>query len=95
MRLIIFCSEMIYLVTELCVGGELKQLLLQRNFFTEDETKHIICCLADAVDYLHKRSKSTHLHFKASNRHLNPSWNSCSTMSSSDRNPHIVADRCL
>eukprot|EP00066_Takifugu_rubripes_P019262 XP_011608528.1 PREDICTED: serine/threonine-protein kinase 33 isoform X1 [Takifugu rubripes] len=49
-------SKMIYLVTELCVGGELKQLLLQRNFFTEDETKHIICCLADAVDYLHKRN---------------------------------------
>ncbi|CAF99648.1 unnamed protein product, partial [Tetraodon nigroviridis] len=49
-------SKMIYLVTELCVGGELKQLLLQKKFFSEDETKHIICCLADAVDYLYKRN---------------------------------------
>lgn len=86
---------MIYLVTELCVGGELKQLLLQRKFFTEDETKHIICCLADAVDYLHKKSKCTHLHFKGGNRHLNLWWDSCFTMSASEHNPHIVTDRCL
>ncbi|XP_045889416.1 serine/threonine-protein kinase 33 isoform X2 [Micropterus dolomieu] len=44
-----------YLVTELCVGGELKQLLQRKKFFTEDETRHIICSLADAVVYLHKR----------------------------------------
>ena len=46
---------MTYLVTELCVGGELKQLLQRRKFLTEDETRHIICSLADAVVYLHKR----------------------------------------
>lgn len=46
---------MTYLVTELCVGGELKQLLQQKKFFTEDETRHIISSLADAVVYLHKR----------------------------------------
>lgn len=50
---------MMYLVTELCDGGELRQLLHQKGFFTEDETKHIICSLADAVAYLHKRSKVT------------------------------------
>ncbi|XP_068452163.1 serine/threonine-protein kinase 33 isoform X2 [Clinocottus analis] len=44
-----------YLVTELCVGGELKQLLQRKKFLTEDETRHIICSLADAVVYLHKR----------------------------------------
>lgn len=49
------CFQMIYLVTELCVGGELKQLLRRKKFFTEDETRHIICSLADAVVYLHKR----------------------------------------
>ncbi|XP_051236138.1 serine/threonine-protein kinase 33 isoform X1 [Dicentrarchus labrax] len=48
-------AKMIYLVTELCVGGELKQLLQQKKFFTEDETRHIIYSLADAVVYLHKR----------------------------------------
>lgn len=46
---------MTYLVTELCVGGELKQLLRQKKFFTEDETRHVISSLADAVVYLHKR----------------------------------------
>ncbi|XP_029318421.1 serine/threonine-protein kinase 33 [Cottoperca gobio] len=48
-------AKITYLVTELCVGGELKQLLQQKKFLTEDETRHIICSLADAVVYLHKR----------------------------------------
>ncbi|XP_040898084.1 serine/threonine-protein kinase 33 [Toxotes jaculatrix] len=47
--------RMMYFVTELCAGGELKQLLQRKTFFTEDETRHIICSLADAVAYLHKR----------------------------------------
>lgn len=46
---------MIYLVTELCAGGELNQLLQRKKVFTEDETRHIIRSLADAVVYLHKR----------------------------------------
>uniref|UniRef100_A0A3B3YJB8 Protein kinase domain-containing protein n=1 Tax=Poecilia mexicana TaxID=48701 RepID=A0A3B3YJB8_9TELE len=45
----------ICLVTELCRGGTLKQQLHQKKFFTEDETRKIIYCLADAVVYLHKR----------------------------------------
>lgn len=49
------CFQMIYLVTELCVGGELMQLLHRKKLFTEDETRHIIRSLADAVVYLHKR----------------------------------------
>lgn len=53
------CFQMTYLVTELCTGGELKQLLQRKNFFTEDETRHIICSLADAVVYLHKRGNIT------------------------------------
>ncbi|XP_069549461.1 serine/threonine-protein kinase 33 [Brachyistius frenatus] len=48
-------TMMIYLVTELCKGGELKQLLKQKKFFTEDDTRNIISSLADAVVYLHKR----------------------------------------
>nr|XP_046244106.1 serine/threonine-protein kinase 33 isoform X2 [Scatophagus argus] len=48
--------KMTYLVTELCVGGELKQLLQRKKFLTEDETRHIIHSLADAVVYLHKRN---------------------------------------
>uniref|UniRef100_A0AAQ5XQJ0 non-specific serine/threonine protein kinase n=1 Tax=Amphiprion ocellaris TaxID=80972 RepID=A0AAQ5XQJ0_AMPOC len=48
-------ATMIYLVTELCKGGDLRQLLQRKKFFTEDETRNIICSLADAVVYLHKR----------------------------------------
>lgn len=48
-------TTMIYLVTELCKGGDLRKLWQQKKFFTEDETRDIICSLADAVVYLHKR----------------------------------------
>ncbi|KAM4593450.1 serine/threonine-protein kinase 33 isoform 3-T4 [Odontesthes bonariensis] len=48
-------AEKIYFVTEHCKGGDLKQLLRQKTFFTEDETRNVISCLADAVAYLHKR----------------------------------------
>ncbi|KAF7658386.1 hypothetical protein LDENG_00013890 [Lucifuga dentata] len=44
-----------YLVTELCDGGNLKELLQRKKFVTEDETRHIIRSLADAIVYLHKR----------------------------------------
>lgn len=49
---------MTYLITELCVGGELKQVLQQKQFFPEEEARHIIGCLADAITYLHKKSNT-------------------------------------
>ncbi|XP_024151886.1 serine/threonine-protein kinase 33 isoform X1 [Oryzias melastigma] len=49
-------AKMMYLVTELCEGGDLKHLLQQKMYFTEDETRKIIHCLADAVTYLHMRN---------------------------------------
>ncbi|XP_005467047.1 serine/threonine-protein kinase 33 [Oreochromis niloticus] len=48
-------TTMIYLVTELCKGGDVRELLQRKKFFTEDETRDVICSLADAVVYLHKR----------------------------------------
>ncbi|XP_049419297.1 serine/threonine-protein kinase 33 isoform X2 [Epinephelus fuscoguttatus] len=48
-------AKMTYLVTELCSGGDLRQLLQRKKFLTEDETRHVICSVADAVVYLHKR----------------------------------------
>ncbi|KAK9542804.1 hypothetical protein VZT92_000635 [Zoarces viviparus] len=48
-------AKMTYLVVDLCVGGDLKQLLQRKKFLTEDETRLVICSLADAVVYLHKR----------------------------------------
>ncbi|XP_030621003.1 serine/threonine-protein kinase 33 [Chanos chanos] len=44
-----------YLVTELCEGGELKELLQKNKYFTEEETRHIIRSLAEAIAYLHKK----------------------------------------
>ncbi|XP_048887275.1 serine/threonine-protein kinase 33 isoform X1 [Brienomyrus brachyistius] len=43
-----------YLVTELCEGGELKELLQKKQCFTEEETRHVISSLAEAIVYLHK-----------------------------------------
>ncbi|XP_061606860.1 serine/threonine-protein kinase 33 isoform X2 [Phyllopteryx taeniolatus] len=49
-------AQMTYLITELCVGGELKQVLQHKQFFPEEEARHIIGCLADAITYLHKKN---------------------------------------
>ncbi|XP_061671269.1 serine/threonine-protein kinase 33 [Syngnathoides biaculeatus] len=49
-------AQMTYLITELCVGGELKLVLQQKRFFPEEEARHIIGCLADAITYLHKKN---------------------------------------
>uniref|UniRef100_A0AAZ3NNF1 Serine/threonine-protein kinase 33 n=1 Tax=Oncorhynchus tshawytscha TaxID=74940 RepID=A0AAZ3NNF1_ONCTS len=48
-------QKRMYLVTELCEGGELKELLQKNTRFTEEETRHIINSLAEAIVYLHKK----------------------------------------
>ncbi|XP_064628533.1 serine/threonine-protein kinase 33-like isoform X2 [Lineus longissimus] len=47
-------SKKIYLVMELCDGGELADALRERELFTENETKTIMRKLASAISYLHK-----------------------------------------
>ncbi|XP_030056893.1 serine/threonine-protein kinase 33 isoform X2 [Microcaecilia unicolor] len=44
-----------YLVMELCEGGELKEILQMKKHFSENETRHIIHSLASAIAYLHKK----------------------------------------
>ncbi|XP_062974833.1 serine/threonine-protein kinase 33 isoform X2 [Elgaria multicarinata webbii] len=44
-----------YLVMELCEDGELKEILLRKRQFTENETRHIIQSLASAIAYLHRK----------------------------------------
>ena len=46
-----------YLVTELCEGGELKELLQKRKRFKEEDACHIISSLAEAIVYLHKKGE--------------------------------------
>ncbi|MCI4383064.1 hypothetical protein PGIGA_G00022040 [Pangasianodon gigas] len=47
--------ERMYLVVDLCEGGELKKLLQKNKQFSEEETRHIISSLAEATVYLHKQ----------------------------------------
>lgn len=44
-----------YMVTELCEGGELKEILKKKRHFTEEEVRHIIHSLAEATVYLHRK----------------------------------------
>ncbi|KAJ8247556.1 hypothetical protein GJAV_G00247690 [Gymnothorax javanicus] len=44
-----------YMVTELCEGGELKEILKRKRHFAEEEVRHIIHSLAEATVYLHRK----------------------------------------
>ncbi len=50
--------QRMYLVTELCEGGDLNDLLQKNKHFTEEETKHIIKSLSEAIVYLHKKGNA-------------------------------------
>lgn len=43
-----------YLVTEVCEGGELSAILHRKKHLNENETRHVIHSLASAIAYLHK-----------------------------------------
>ncbi|KAG8438460.1 hypothetical protein GDO86_008949 [Hymenochirus boettgeri] len=44
-----------YLVMEMCEGGELKDILQRKTRLTEAETRHVICSLGSAIAYLHRK----------------------------------------
>ena len=46
-----------YLIMELCEGGELADVLSQKKYFTEKDTKTIMSRVASAISYLHKNGK--------------------------------------
>lgn len=46
-----------YLVTEVCEGGELSAILHRKKHLNENETRHVIHSLASAIAYLHKNGK--------------------------------------
>ena len=47
------CDRFICLVTELMEGGELFDLIVEKKFFSEDESRQIIRTLIDAIGYCH------------------------------------------
>ena len=51
------CPQRMYLVMELCTGGELADVLKEHKMFAEAETKQIMLKLAGAIAYLHRHGK--------------------------------------
>ncbi|PVD29079.1 hypothetical protein C0Q70_11676 [Pomacea canaliculata] len=47
-------AKRMYLVMELCTGGELADVLTEKGHFTEEETKILMTRLCSAISYLHK-----------------------------------------
>jgi cGMP-dependent protein kinase len=45
----------LYMVLELCLGGELWSLLRDRQCFEDSETKFYIACVTEALQYLHSK----------------------------------------
>lgn len=52
--------QKMYLVMELCEGGELADALKARERIPEDECKIIMTRLASAISYLHKNGEYWH-----------------------------------
>ena len=50
-----------YLVLELCNGGELSDLFKEKGAFTEEDTRITIERLTSTISYLHKNGKGLRL----------------------------------
>lgn len=46
----------LYMLMEVCLGGELWTLLRDRGHFDESMTKFYVGCVCSAFDYLHQRN---------------------------------------
>ncbi|XP_005090056.2 serine/threonine-protein kinase 33 [Aplysia californica] len=52
---VIESPKKMYLIMELCTGGDLARLLQQRTSLTEADTKTVMSSLAEAIKYLHQQ----------------------------------------
>ena len=50
--------QKVFLILELCRGGELSNLLKEKNAFKEDEAKELMKMLTEAVVYMHDKGSS-------------------------------------
>lgn len=53
-----------FLVMELCQGGELADELKKRGYFSESDTKNLMQKLASAISYLHKNGEYQHYDYE-------------------------------
>lgn len=49
------CSKYMYMMLEVCLGGELWTILRDRNHFDDTITRFCTACVVEAFDYLHSR----------------------------------------
>lgn len=49
-------NDYIYMLMEVCLGGELWKLLQDRIYFQDSTVKFYIACVIEAFDYLHSRN---------------------------------------
>lgn len=49
-------NKYVYLLLEVCLGGELWSLLKDKYFFTEQATQFYVACVVEALDYLHRKN---------------------------------------
>mmetsp|Transcript_45737 Transcript_45737/g.82329 ORF Transcript_45737/g.82329 Transcript_45737/m.82329 type:complete len:546 (+) Transcript_45737:44-1681(+) len=59
-------ANLVFMVTELCAGGELFDLLLRKKFFTESDASTLAAQMLDAIGYLHEH-QIMHRDIKAEN----------------------------
>lgn len=63
-------SQRMFLVMELCDGGEMADSLKDNKHFSEADTKTVIKRLASAISYLHKNGKHNFIWFLC----MKPCW---------------------
>ncbi|CAH8618584.1 unnamed protein product [Heterobilharzia americana] len=49
-------KKYLYLLLEVCLGGELWSLLKEKYFFSEEATQFYVACVVEALDYLHRKN---------------------------------------
>ena len=47
------CSNNLYIVMELCTGGELFDRIVEKEYYTEEEARKCVKGVAEALKYCH------------------------------------------
>jgi len=50
------CSNHLYIVMELCTGGELFDRIVEKEYYTEDEARKCVLAVTLALQYCHQNN---------------------------------------